>query len=229
MLTKELVERAVPPNLKSAITPQLVDLVNNIAADPLVAEQVRTNFISYSSVLKDGKFKTEDYIHACAFVAYKLMNDSNKDAYFKTFPHRMQALLAKGADEKTISSYVSAYAKNKLVNLVLEQTIVPSWVMNNHLYQEAITTQANLMRSAQSEKVRQEAANSLLTHLAKPKEAAGVINVDMRETSGMTELKDMLNKMAQQQRELIANGTTAQEIAGQRLIEAIDVEAKEIP
>jgi hypothetical protein len=229
MLTKELVERAVPANLKNAITPQLVDLVNTIAADPLVAEQVRNNFISYTSVLKEGKFKAEDYIYAVAFVSYKVMGDSNKDAYFKTFPARYQALIQKGCDEKTISSYVSAYAKGKLVNLVLEQTLVPSWVMNNHLYQEAITTQATLMRSAQSEKVRQEAANSLLTHLTKPKEAIGVIQLDVKETSGMSELKDMLSKMSQQQQQLIANGATAKDIAAQRLVEVVDVEAKEIP
>jgi hypothetical protein len=229
MLTKELVERAVPANLKSAVTPQLVDLINNIAADPLVAEQVRNNFVSFSSVLKDGKFKTEDYVHAVAFVSYKVMGDSNKDAYFKTFPARMQALMSKGADEKTISAYVSAYAKGKLVNLVLEQTIVPSWVLNNHLYQEAITTQATLMRSAMSEKVRAEAANSLLVHLSKPKEAAAAIQIDMRETSGMTELKNMLGNLARQQRELIDNGTTAVEIASQRLVDVEDVEVKDIP
>jgi hypothetical protein len=211
------------------VTPQLVDLINNIAADPLVAEQVRNNFVSFSSVLKDGKFKTEDYVHAVAFVSYKVMGDSNKDAYFKTFPARMQALLSKGADEKTISAYVSAYAKGKLVNLVLEQTIVPSWVLNNHLYQEAITTQATLMRSAMSEKVRAEAANSLLVHLSKPKEAAAAIQIDMRETSGMTELKNMLGNLARQQRELIDNGTTAVEIASQRLVDVEDVQVKDIP
>jgi hypothetical protein len=229
MLTQDMVVRAVPPTLKSSISQQLVDLVNNIAADPLVAEQVRNNFISYTSVLKDGKFKAEDYVHAVAFVSYKVMGDSNKDAYFKTFPARYQALVQKGCDEKTISSYVSAYAKGKLVNLILEQTIVPSWVMNNHLYQEAITTQATLMRTAMSEKVRQEAANSLLTHLAKPKEAVGVLPIDLKESSGMTELKEMLSKMSQQQQELIANGATAKDIAAQRLVEVIDVEAKEIP
>jgi hypothetical protein len=225
VLTKEIVERAVPANLKSAITPQLVDLVNNIAADPLIAEQVRNNFISYTAVLKDGKFKTEDYVHAVAFVSYKLMGDSNKDAYFKTFPSRMANLMAKGTSEKDISAYVSAYAKGKLVNLILEQSLVPSWVLNQDLYQKALNVQAKLMVEAVSEKVRTDAANSILTHLAKPKEAGPLINIDMKESSGMTEMKDMLGKLAEQQRNLILSGVTAKEIAGQRII---DVEAKEI-
>jgi hypothetical protein len=232
MLSKEMVERALPATLKSAATPQLVDMINNIAADPLVAETIRNNFVSFSSVLADGKFKAEDYVHAVAFCSYRMMNDSQKDAYFKTFPARMQALLAKGADEKTISSYVSAYAKNKLVNKVMEQTLVPAWILNQHLYQEALVTQATLMRTAQSEKVRTDAANSILTHLAKPKENAASINIDMRETSGLSELKDMMRKMAQQQTNLMADGVTPKQIAAQRLVDkpqVIDVEAKEIP
>jgi hypothetical protein len=224
-----MVVRAVPANLKSAITPQLVDLVNNIASDPLVAEQVRNNFISYTGVLKDGKFKTEDYIHAVAFTSYKLMGDSNQDAYFKTFPARYQALMARGATPKDISAYVSMYTKGKLVNLVLEQSLVPSWVLNQDLYQRALNVQADLMMNAQSEKVRTDAANSILTHLTKPKEAGPLINIDARETSGMTELKDMLGKLANQQLSLIQNGVTAKEIAAQRMVEVTDVQSKEIP
>lgn len=225
MLTKEIIERAVPANLKNAITPQLVDLVNNIAADPLVAEQVRNNFISYTGVMKDGKFKTEDYIHAVCYVSYKLMGDSNKDAYFKTFPARMANLLGKGTSEKDISAYVSAYAKGKLVNLIMEQSLVPSWVLNADLYQRALNTQADLMTNAMSEKVRTDAANSILTHLGKPKETGPLIAIDMKETSGMTELKDLMGKLAQQQLEMIANGVTAKQIAAQTII---DVEAKDI-
>lgn len=225
MLTQDMVVRAVPPNLKSAITPQLVDLVNNIAADPLVAEQVRNNFISYTAVLKDGKFKTEDYIHAVAYVSYKLMGDSNQDAYFKTFPARYQALTAKGATPKDISAYVSAYAKGKLVNLVMEQSLVPSWVLNQDLYQRALNVQADLMVNAQSEKVRSDAANSILTHLTKPKEAGPLINLDMRETSGMNELKNLLGDLATKQLEMIESGVTAKEIAAQRIVEATEVPA----
>jgi hypothetical protein len=226
MLTKEIVERAVPANLKNAVTQSLVDQVNNAAADPLIAEQIRNNFVSYTGVLKDGKFKTEDYLNAVCYVSYKLMGDTNKDAYFKAFPARYQALLQKGTSEKDISAYVSAYAKGKLVNLIMEQTLVPSWVLNQDFYQRALNVQADLMINAQSEKVRTDAANSILTHLTKPKEAGPLINIDARETSGMTELKDMLGKLAAQQLSLIQGGVTAKEIAAQRIIDATDVTVK---
>lgn len=219
-LTVSQVEKALPANLKGAATQSLVDQINNIVTDPLVAEQVRNNFISYTAVLKEGKFKTEDYLHAVTYVSFKLMGLSNQDAYFKTFPQRHAALVAKGTTSKDIAAYVSAYNRGKLVNLILEQTLVPTWVLNQDLYQRAINTQADLMINAQSEMVRTTAANSILTHLAKPKEAGPLINLDMRETSGMNELKDMLTALAMKQREAIqGGGLTTKDIADQKIID----------
>ena len=195
-LTVQQVQTALPASLKSAVTQSMVDMINNANSDPLIAEQIRNNYLSYAGVMKDGKFKTEDYLNAVMYVSFKLMGYSNQDAYFKTFPQRHAALLAKGTTSKDISAYVSAYNKGKLVNLIYEQTLVPTWVLNQELHQRALNVQADLMVNAQSEMVRSNAANSILTHLAKPKEAGPLINLDMRETSGMNELRDALAQMA---------------------------------
>lgn len=218
-LTVQQVEQALPPNLKNAVTQAYVDQINNIVSDPLVAEQVRNNFISYTSVLRDGKFKTEDYLHAVTYVSFKLMGMSNQDAYFRTFPQRHANLVAKGTSSKDIATYVSAYNRGKLVNLILEQTLVPTWVLNADVYQKAINTQAELMCNAQSELVRTQAANSILTHLAKPKESGPLINLDMRESSGMNELKGLLQQVAQRQVDAIRSGVSPKVIAEQKLIE----------
>lgn len=218
-LTVNEVEKALPANLKGAATQSLVDHINNIVTDPLVAEQVRNNFISYTSVLREGKFKTEDYVNAVAYVSFKLMGLTNQDAYFRTFPQRHATLVAKGTTSKDIAAYVSAYNRGKLVNLILEQTLVPTWVLNQDLYQRAINTQAELMINAQSEMVRTTAANSILTHLQKPKEAGPLINLNMGESSGMNELKDLLTALARKQQEAITGGLTTKDIADQKLIE----------
>ena len=224
-ITKELVARALPGNLKSVATDQLADMINQISADPLIAEQIKDNFLSYTSVLKEGKYKVEDYLNAVAYCSYKLMGDSNQDAYFKTFPQRYANLVAAGRTPKEISAYVAAYAKGQLVNKIMEQTLVPSWVLNQHMYQAALNTQFKLMTNEDvSPKVRSDAADSLLTHLAKPKEAGPLINIDMGETSGMNELKDALARMAQQQQVLINAGVSTKEIAAQDIV---DVTPKE--
>lgn len=217
MLTKDQVEKALPANLKSSVSQQLVDQINNVVADPLIAEQVRDNFISYSNVLSEGKFKMDDYLNAVQYVSYKLMNYSNQESYSRTFPQRYANLVAKGASKKDISAYVAAYNKNILVNKILEQSVIPSWVLNQDKYQDAINVQADLMVNAQSEKVRSDAANSLLTHLAKPKEGNFQLNIDARESSGMNELRDLLTSIAKKSIEAIDQGISVKEIAGQRI------------
>lgn len=220
LLTKELVEKALPANLKGAVTQTLVDSLNNIASDPLVAEQIRANFISYTSVMKEGKFKTEDYVSAVTYVSYKLMGYSNQECYIRTFPARYQALVAAGRSAQDIASYVSAYNRGKLVNLIMEQCLVPTWVLNQDLFQKAINTQAELMLDQNiSPKVRSDAANSLLTHLKRPETQNMAIALEVKESSGLNELKETLKQLAQKQTELIESGVETKLIAAAPLIE----------
>lgn len=221
MITKQEIEMALPPRLKNSVSQSLVNTLNSIS-DPIVAEEIRNNFLSYTGVLKEGKFKTTDYLNAVKYVTHKLLGRTNLEAYALTFPKRYADLVANGTSKKDISSYVAAYNKGKLVNMILEQTLVPTWVLNQDIYQKAINTQAELMTTANSEMVRMQAANSILQHLAKPKEAGPLVNIDMRESSGMNELKDALQRLAQQQQDLIKSGVETKEIAGQRIIEGND-------
>ena len=219
MLTLSEVSNALPAGMKNVLSQAFVDKINMAVSDPIIAEQVRDNFITYSKVLQDGKYKMEDYLSAVMYVSHKLMGCTNKEAYMRTFPDRYDQLILDGRTPKEISAYVAMYSKGKLVNAIMEQSLVPSWVLNQEAYQKAINTQVELMTGAQSELVRTQAANSILTHLAKPKEAGPLLNIDLRETSGMTELRDMLGKLATQQSNLIANGVTARDIAAQRIID----------
>lgn len=219
-LTEDQIKQALPPHLRATVTQHLVDTLNNITNDPLVAEQIRNNFVNYSSILKDGKFKTEDYINAVTYVSYKLMGQSNGDAYANTFPSRYASLVAAGKSTKDISAYVAAYAKGKLVNLILEQSIVPTWVLNQDLFQKALNVQADLMVNANSEKVRTDAANSILTHLKRPEAIKGQLSLEIKENSGMTELKNMLTELASNQRKIIETGEMKTvDVAAQRIID----------
>lgn len=219
MLTIEQVQAALPANLKGAATQQLTDQINTIVSDPVIAENIRNNFISYTSVMKDGRFKTSDYLNAVVWVSFKLMGYSNIEVYQRTFPQRYQDLLAKGTSSKDIAAYVSAYARNKLVNAIMEQTLVPSWVLNQDIHQKAINVLADLMVNANSEKVQAEAASSLLTHLAKPKEAGPLVAINVEQNNGVKDLQDQLRQIAKTQQQLITDGVPTHEIAGMKLIE----------
>lgn len=205
-LTLDNVKKAVPAKLKDSIEQSFVDKLNNLANDPIVADQIRNNFISYAHVINDGKFSIEEYLSAVKYVSFKLMNLTNIDSYARTFPQRYAGLLARGTSQKDIASYVSAYNRGKLVNLILEQTLVPSWVLNQDIYQKAINTQAELMNNAKSERVKCMAADSILKALAKPEAAGPLVNIDMKETSGINELKQALVELAANQKKSIEKG-----------------------
>lgn len=219
MLTREEIAQALPANLKSAATDQFTSMINNIALDPEVAEQVRNNFLDYSSVLKEGRYTLEAYLSAVTYVSFKMMDLTNHEAYAKTFPARYQRLLAQGTSSKDIAAYVHSYSKGKLVNAVMERCLIPPWVLNQDIFQKAINHQAYLMLNAESERVQQEAANSLLTHLKKPDSIKPTVNIDIKDTSGLNELKQTLSELAKKQIELIESGVGPKEIAASPLIE----------
>ena len=225
-ISKELVIKAVPPNLKNAVSDDLVDRLNAITSDQILAEEVRNNVISYASVLREGKFKLEDYLNAVTYVSHRLNGDTQHDAYFKTFPSRYQNLMALGKTPKEISNYVAMFNKGKLVQKIQEQTLTPAWVLNQDMFQAALNTNYQIMMDDDvSPKVRVEAANSLLTHLQKPKEVTPAVNIDLRESSGLSELKKALGQLATQQQQLIEQGGSTRDVAAQRII---DVSAQEI-
>jgi hypothetical protein len=224
-----------PQHLKSYATQELTDRLNQLASDPEEAELFRNGITSYANVLAEGRFKIEDYVSAVIYVSHKLLGCSNQLAWKKTFPHRHQTLISGGADEHKISAYVAAYNKNKLVNLILEQTLVPTWVLNADIYQKAINTQFEIMTNPDvSPKVRTEAANSILTHLKRPEVKKLEIDLAPRENAGMVELKAQMERLAEMQQALIAGGVSTQIVAHEPLViqtqktQAVDIDFENV-
>lgn len=218
MLQKTDIVAAVPSNLRSTVTDGLVSKINAAVSDPDEAEAIRDNFMSYAVVLREGKFKIEDYLNAVAYVSYKLMGYTNEEAYSRTFPSRYTQLKSLGKTSKQISSYVAHYNKGKLVNLIFEQSHIPMWILHQDVYNEAIKTQFDLMTNPNiSPKVRSDSANSLLTHLKKPESKEINLNIGVEESSGLKELKQLMCGLAEQQLNAIDSGTPTREIAHQVL------------
>jgi hypothetical protein len=142
------------------------------------------------------------------------MGDTNIAAYVKTFPDRYQTFLANGTTEKDIASYVSSYNKNKLVNLIMEQTLIPTHVLNADMYQDALNVQAKLMLNSNSDKVRCDAANSLLTHLKPPETKKIELDIGVKQDKSIDELRDTILELGKTQRNMIEGGmSTARDVA----------------
>lgn len=222
-ITTQQLKDALPAPLKTFATAELAQKIDAVAKDPLVADQIKENFIGYTHILREGNFKMESYLNAVMYVSFKLMGYSNRDAYIRTFPDRYSQMLVVGRTDKEIDAYVCAYHRGKLVNRIMEQSMIPSWVLNQDAYQEAINKSIQLMRTAKSEKVQAMAADMLLKYLSKPESKdAPLINIDMRENSGLEELKGAITSLAQKQKELIQNGLATKVIAEQNIYEPAD-------
>jgi len=215
MLTLQEVQETLPAGQKGHITQDMVTQLNALSKDPEEARNIRENFITFAQVLQEGRFKLGDYVRAVMYVSHKVMGKSNLESYKQTFPERYQQMVADGRQPKDIASYVAAYNKGKLVNLVYERAMIPTWVLNQDMFQSALNTQYEIMNDVnESGKTRVEAANSILTHLKKPENNKAELSIEVKMNDGMAALEQRLSEMAEvQQKTIEGSAMTAQEVA----------------
>lgn len=227
-LTLEQFKEALPAHVKKSVNQQLIDQINNTLSDPELYEQYRNNLLSYGSVMKDGRFKIQEYLNAVRYVGFKLMGSTNIDAYSKTFPDKIKRFTAQGVAAKDIASYITAYNKSKLVNLIFEQTLIPTHVLNQDLYQKALNVQADLMINAKSDLVKMQAANSLLVQLKPPETKKVELDIGIKEDSSLAQLRQATVEYARQQRMALEAGQINAQEAAHALVVPKDVVDAEI-
>lgn len=228
-LTIEQFQKVMPKGMKKTITTALIDTINKTLTDPAQHAEYRNNILSYTSVMKDGKFKIHQYLDAVRYVGFKLLGSSNVDAYVKTFPDRYQYFINNHTSDKDIASYVCSYNKNKLVNLIFEQTLIPTHILNADIYQKAINNLARLMATAKSEKVQCDAANSLLVNLKAPETKKVELDITISDDKTIEDLRKTTLLLAAQQRELLESGAmNAKQVAHSKLVSTVDGECEEV-
>jgi hypothetical protein len=228
MLTKEIISQNMPANKRGMVTDDVVNRFNeSISGTDEEKEMLRDNFISYMDVLASGNVGIEHYLNAVKYVSYKLTGANNQQAWSKTFPDRYIRLMGDPYLSTQVASYVTAYNKSKLVNQILAQSMVPTYVLNQDIHQKAVNHLAYLMANAKSEKVQADSAAAVLTHLKVPEAQKVDFTVKMEQQDGLNTLNATLVKLAEQQQQLIASGVGTKEIAHQRL-EIQDAEFSEV-
>lgn len=203
----ESFKKVIPKGLQGSVTPEIVGMINDMLANEGTREAFRDNVFGYTHVLKEGKFKMEDYIRAIKYVTYKLMDNTNIDAYVKTFPDRYQRLVTQGSSAKDISAYVAGYHKTKLVQLILEQCMKPVHLVNMDLYQKALNVQAELMLSSNSDMVRMKAAECLLNQLKAPEASEVNVNIGIKEDKTLLNLKETMRELAIAQQQMLTSSS----------------------
>jgi len=204
----------LPRKIGNSLTAVLINKLNTADSDHFIQETIENIFKGYIGLLSEFNYGIEEYINASIFVGYKFHGFTNLDAFKRTFPKKYNDYILNGADSKQIAAIASGYSKRGVVSKLIEQSMSKMWVLNMDNYQKAIDVQVELMQNAKSEKVRCDAANSVLTHLGKPKDTItnNHINIDLREHTGLADLKDELAELAQQQLSMINMGVSAKKI-----------------
>lgn len=234
MITMKELEKAVSPKNRKYITEDMVETLNKIQ-DPDFREHYKQNMVSMASILADGTYTTKDFTNAVKFVSYKLLEETDIDAYMMTFPDRYERLmnkwLAEGLTEEQIreqkiSSFVAAYKRNDLVAKVFERTLVPSRILNAPLFQEALNVQVQLMYSSRSDIVKQQAAKTVMEYTHTPEAVKIEMEIGMKEDDEIKALRDEMAKLAAMQLEKIENKVlTSKDVAHTKLLhDPIDVE-----
>ncbi len=228
VLTEEEFKAALPIKFRKNVNAALIQKINTTLADPDMYQSYRENLISYTSVLSDGKFKTENYIWAVKYVSFKLMGMTNQDAFARTFPKKVQNWSQQGLQAKDVAAYVCSYNKSKLVNLILEQTLIPTHVLNADMYQQALNIQLDIAQRGRSEMARVNAANSILQQLKPPEAKKHELEIKIPESNAIKDLRQATSALAAAQREAIeGGGLDAQQIAHSQIIEGEVVEVSE--
>lgn len=189
--------------------------------DEEIAERIRENALGYMTVIKEGKFKITDYLNAVKYCTFKLAGNTNRYCYLMTFPEKRERFVDEfGSVKEDIDQYASIYNSGKLVRLILDRAKIPVNLLYMDLYHEALNVQADLMRTARSEKVRSDAAGKVMDALKGPENVKMEVEVGVKEDSSIKELREVTRELAKQQREMLDSGKlTAVDIAEAKLIE----------
>jgi len=210
---------AALPSSKLKVSAATVENINSILVHSDIAEEYKENLISYTSVLSTGKVRMGDYVDAVRFVTYKMLGDTNTRAFSKTFPDRYQDWIDRKFEQREMSSRAAAFNRTKLVTKIIEQSLVPVHILNAGTYQKAINVQAELMLNANSEKVRSDAANSLLTHLKAPETQKIELDIGIKQDKSIDDLRKSTLELVEQQKKMMQAGiANPQDIAHSRLI-----------
>jgi hypothetical protein len=225
-MTEDEFKLALPPQMKKNVNTALLDKINDIMADDIERDAFRDNIIGMTYILKEGKFKLESYVHAVRYVGFTMMGKNNQESYALTFMDKIAEWQRLGKSAKDISSAVAIYNKSKLVNLVREAAMIPVAIYNADVFQEAINCQATLMRTANSEKVRSDAANSLLTHLKPPEVKKVELDIGVKPDSAIAALRDTTARLVAEQRAMIGSGQASARGIAEQLISSEIIEGE---
>lgn len=229
-ISKELVVTQLSKKQKHLITDETIDEINKLAEDPDYGPEFLQTYVDHLNVIKvAGRHTPVHYLNAIKFFCLVEADNSLTDAYIKVFPERFEHRSRNETDPKKKKNLMrgeaSRYNRSVLLNEIRKVAAIPVQLIHRHVLHEAILTQAELMRSARSEMVRQKAAACLITELKPAEDHTINVNVEDGAKSVIEELRQATEKLAAAEHQSVMAGVPLERISEAKII---DVEVEEV-
>lgn len=203
------------------VTQETIDEIQHLVSDPEYGPQFLETYVDYFNVMDNNKWGLNKYMQAMKFFTLIEGGHSAIDAYIKVFPERLKSRLANGGTREQMSGEASRYNNNQIVNEIRKVSAIGIQLSHRHLLHEALDTQAQLMRTARSELVRQKASETLIREL-KPQEDTKIqLDVAVNERDTLDSLRDATEKLVLAEEQSIKAGLAVKFIAENKIIEAV--------
>lgn len=200
----------------------LEEIANIVTEDDSLDGHLQDKIVSFSSVMKTGRYKSLDYVKAVQFCSYLSIGDTQIDAYRKTFPKRAAA-----KTQNSLQSGASIYASGDLVQKIMAQSMVPVHIMFNSERFKAINILSELMTNSDNERIRMESADKMLGHIKPPEESKLTLDIGIKDDESIRDLNDALTQLALKEKEMLDKGMiTLKDVAKKKIVrdeEVIDV------
>ena len=213
-VTKEMVYEVLPLNMQKQLSEHALNAIADCMNATDIAQEYYDNFVSYKNVFVDGNISLDVYLKAVKFCTYAMLGVDKVTAYGYVFPERMARMLEEEKSTEHIQSMAYAYGRTKTVVAIQKQAVIPVWILNQDKVQVAINVLMELALGADSEKVRCDAATSLVVQLKQPEALQVQMNVGVKVDDSIATVRAAMQELAQAQAKAIAEGTfSAKEIA----------------
>lgn len=210
-VTVEELKILYPVKVAGKVLEQAAEILNTATEDMdyVMAKEFRDNCLSFIDILKNSKSRVSfaDYVNACKFATFKLAGNTDVRAYALTFPARIRRMERDKVPNSHLYQYASIYSKNKTVVEVMAKLVVPTHIMFQDIFHQAVKVQSELMLDDKiSPKVRSDAANSLMTHLKTPEVKQAELKVDVQGSGAIEQLAEALGSLSGKQSEMLREG-----------------------
>jgi hypothetical protein len=219
----QVLQAQLSPKQKHMITEETVEELTKLASNPDYGEEFLDMYRDHLNVLgSNSKFTSKGYMSAVKFFSLIEAGNNITEAYIIVFPERFKARVDRGQEKSDIRGEASRYNSTALVNEIRKVATIPVQLVHRHLLHEAIVEQAELMRTARSEMVRQKAGEVLIRELKPTDDHVISINVDDGAKSAISALQEATEKLVIREQQSIAAGVPIKTIIEGKIIHKED-------